>query len=356
MDVVVTLFYILFSICVVYPPTEFISAGFTIPQLLESFLGSENTNFVGYHMRRVSITALIHSALPFGYALTLWCSGVRGEWMPCFMIGSAIGPLFMMFKIACWWEGLRHNHPVVKAILPYVPPGLDWRMLAVDINLEFRGVDKVSIQLNATNKFIATERWLIKVSQYAIYLVKQNDCALVATATDSHNFSVSGEDEVQYLNIEVIPSQSNVKRFTFRISTSALRDLQPRLERPVRVPDHISLLPTLIERFVLVFKQHIERNPVYIVEQELEVCIGCMQNTADVKLNKLCPPGLPVDNKPPCQQCNCRVLWCGSCMGRWWAARAPGAPADWLAARGSCPVCRATFCLLDVCPARRPAS
>ncbi|CAH2252675.1 jg515, partial [Pararge aegeria aegeria] len=126
--------------------------------------------------------------------------------------------------------------------------------------------------------------------------------------TDSHNFSVSGEDEVQYVNIEAIPSDNTIKRFKFRISTTALRELQPRLERPVRVPEHISLLPTLIERFVLVFKQHVERNPVYYVEQDLEVCIGCMQNTADVKLNKLCPPGPPEDNAPPCQQCNCRYL------------------------------------------------
>ncbi|CAH2208448.1 jg15683, partial [Pararge aegeria aegeria] len=182
MDVLLTLFYILFSICVIYPPTEFVSAGFTIPQLLDSFLGSENMNFIEYHMKRVTVTALIHSALPFGYMLTLWCSGQRGQWMPWFMLASIIGPMIMLLKMTRWWDSDRKKHPVVKALLPYVPPGMNWQILAVDFNAEFRGVDKVSIQLTATSKFIATQTWFIKVSQYSINFVKQNDCALVATA------------------------------------------------------------------------------------------------------------------------------------------------------------------------------
>uniref|UniRef100_A0A1E1W5E3 Uncharacterized protein n=1 Tax=Pectinophora gossypiella TaxID=13191 RepID=A0A1E1W5E3_PECGO len=175
-------------------------------------------------------------------------------------------------------------------------------------------VDKVSVPLGATSKFVATETWLIKVTQYTLDIVKQTDCALVATATDSHDLAPTGEDEVQFVNIEVIPSRDDIRRFSFRMSTTALRDLQPRLAMPVRVPDHISLLPTLIERFVNVFKQHIEQNPVYIVDQEPELCIGCMQAPADVKLTRRClPPPPHLEGGPPqCQQCNCRVLWCAS--------------------------------------------
>ncbi|XP_031763424.2 E3 ubiquitin-protein ligase TM129 isoform X2 [Galleria mellonella] len=282
MDVLLTLFYVLFSICVIYPPTEFVSAGFTIAQLFENYLGSENTNFIGYHMKRITITALIHSTLPFG-------------------------------------------------------------------------VDKVSVPLTATSKFVATETWLIKVSQYKLNIVKQEDCTLVATATDNHNLTPSGEDEIQYVNIEAIPSVDEVERFMFRMSTTALRDLQQRLAHPVRVPEHISLLPTLIERFVTVFKQHIEQNPIYYVDQEIEQCIGCMQFPADVKITRRClaPPPHLEGGPQQCQQCNCRVLWCAACIGRWWATRAAGPQEQWLAGRCTCPVCRAPFCLLDVCPARR---
>ncbi|XP_045492545.1 E3 ubiquitin-protein ligase TM129 isoform X1 [Colias croceus] len=354
MDVLITLFYILFSICVVYPPTEFVSAGFTIPQVFDSFLGSENMNFIKYHMKRITITVLIHASLPLGYVITLWCGGERGEWMLSSLIATALIPAYMMYTVICWWEYDKTNHPVVKALMPYVRHRQDWRVLAADFNIEFRGVDKVSLPLSATSKVIATQTWVIKVSQYHVNIIKQSDCTLVATATDTHNLTPTGEEEVQFVNIEVIPLRDDMERFVFRMSTAALRELQPRLDRPVRVPEHISLMPPLIERFVQVFKEHVDQNPVYHVDQsfqqELEQCIGCMQNQAEVKINKRCEPTEEVQGgPPPCQQCNCRVLWCCACMARWWATRAAGAPSSWLAARGSCPVCRAVFCLLDVC-------
>ncbi|KOB68389.1 Uncharacterized protein OBRU01_18328, partial [Operophtera brumata] len=146
-----------------------------------------------------------------------------------------------------------------------------------------------------------------------------------------------------------IPTRNDVKSFSFRITTAALRDLQPRLFHPIRVPPHLSLLPTLIERFVTVFRDY-----------EIEQCIGCMQEQADVKIERRCMPPPPhlVGGPPECQPCNCRVLWCVSCMARWWAARAGSTPpAQWLAGRCTCPVCRAVFCLLDVRPVRSaPAS
>ncbi|XP_075972534.1 E3 ubiquitin-protein ligase TM129 [Anticarsia gemmatalis] len=355
MDVLVTLFYILFSMCIIHPPTEFVAAGFTIAQLFEGFLGSENMNFVGYHMKRTTITALTHSALPLGYVLCLLCCGERSPWLPAAAAATAIIPLLMCYRLLCWWENDQIKHPVVKSLLPYVTPGSDWRVVAGNLNCEFRNVDKVSIQLTATTRFVATELWLIKVSQYSINAVKQSDCTLVATATDSHNLTQSGEGEIQYVNIESIPTRDDIERFTFRMSTTALQDVQPRLLHPIRVPEHISLLPSLVERFVDVFRHYVNQNPVHYVDQEPELCIGCMQAPADVKINRRChaPPPHLEGGPPQCQQCNCRVLWCCSCMGRWWAARASGPTSNWLSGRATCPVCRATFCLLDVSPAIR---
>ncbi|KAI5643588.1 putative transmembrane protein precursor domain-containing protein [Phthorimaea operculella] len=305
---ILTLVYILFSICVIYPPQEFSTAGFTIAQVFDNYLGSENVNFMGYHMKRITITVLIHSALPLGYIFFLWCGGGGGSWLLAGAAGTAILPLLMLYRVVCWWENDKAKHPAVKALLPYVTPGSDWRVVAANLNTEFRSVDKVSIPLGATSKFVATETWLIKVTQYNLNVIKQSDCALVATATDSHNLAPTGEDEIQFVNIEAIPSRDNIQRFSVRMSTTALRDLQPRLERPVRVPEHISLLPTLIERFVNVFKHHVEQNPVYIMDQEPELCIGCMVSPADVKLSRRClPPPPHLQGGPPqCQQCNCR--------------------------------------------------
>lgn len=138
MAVLVTLFYILLSICVVYPPTEFVSAGFTIAQIFEGFLGSENVNFIGYHMKRITITAFIHSLLPLGYVFTLWCGGVTSPWLPASAAAMAIIPLLMCYRLLCWWEHDKTKHPVVKPLLRYATAGSDWRVVAAQLNMEFR--------------------------------------------------------------------------------------------------------------------------------------------------------------------------------------------------------------------------
>ena len=61
-----TLFYCLFCGCIIYPPTEFVSAGVTIPCIFSKFLGNENTDFIQYHIRRTAITLLVHSLMPLG--------------------------------------------------------------------------------------------------------------------------------------------------------------------------------------------------------------------------------------------------------------------------------------------------
>ncbi|XP_035505536.1 E3 ubiquitin-protein ligase TM129 isoform X3 [Scophthalmus maximus] len=62
-----TLAYIVFCLCFVFTPSEFRSAGLTIQNLFSSCLGSEDVGFVQYHIRRTSVTVLVHSALPLGY-------------------------------------------------------------------------------------------------------------------------------------------------------------------------------------------------------------------------------------------------------------------------------------------------
>lgn len=52
--------------CIIYPPTEFVSAGLTIKDIFSNLLGSENEFFVQYHIRKSVITLLIYSMLPFG--------------------------------------------------------------------------------------------------------------------------------------------------------------------------------------------------------------------------------------------------------------------------------------------------
>lgn len=68
-EVIYTLFYLILCLCVIYPPDEFMTAGFTMPDLFYKVLGSESEQFVLYHIKRSSLTVIAYSFLPFGYIL-----------------------------------------------------------------------------------------------------------------------------------------------------------------------------------------------------------------------------------------------------------------------------------------------
>lgn len=71
--IVFTLAYVLVSLCFVAPPREFVSAGLTVQNILSSYLGSEDMDFVGYHLKRATSTLLLHSLLPLGKVKILIC-------------------------------------------------------------------------------------------------------------------------------------------------------------------------------------------------------------------------------------------------------------------------------------------
>ena len=67
-----TMLYGLFAVCLVLPPKEFISSGLTIQHTFVSFLGSEELQFIQYHIRRTTITVIIISLLPLGKFTTTY--------------------------------------------------------------------------------------------------------------------------------------------------------------------------------------------------------------------------------------------------------------------------------------------
>lgn len=68
-DSLFTIGYLCFCACVVVPPTEIASAGFTVQNLFAQWLGSEDMHFIYFHIRRSAATLMIHSLLPLGNVL-----------------------------------------------------------------------------------------------------------------------------------------------------------------------------------------------------------------------------------------------------------------------------------------------
>lgn len=61
---VYSLIFALFALCIVFPPTEFCSAGLTLEGVFGHFLGDEQVAFVDYHLRRSTLTVVCHCCLP----------------------------------------------------------------------------------------------------------------------------------------------------------------------------------------------------------------------------------------------------------------------------------------------------
>lgn len=68
-EVFYALLYLVLCLCIIYPPDEFISAGFTVPDLFSALLGSESEQFILYHIKRSTLTVCIYSLLPFGFII-----------------------------------------------------------------------------------------------------------------------------------------------------------------------------------------------------------------------------------------------------------------------------------------------
>lgn len=141
-----SLFYAIFAFCFVFPPSAFVSVGLTVAQLFDSLLGSEALQFVPYHLRRTSITLIVHSYLPLGYFMGLLI--VEGWERSVILLHSSLGLallcLSVLFHIYCvmkvrkWSQNKWENHPIVKGLTKYADSGRQWNDVAVEINAEFR--------------------------------------------------------------------------------------------------------------------------------------------------------------------------------------------------------------------------
>lgn len=73
----------------------------------------------------------------------------------------------------------------------------------------------------------------------------------------------------------------------------------------------------------------------------------------NIKLNRQCPDignnGEIIPESSRCSNCYCRPMWCVDCMAKWFASRQNQFEREiWLQQKCTCPMCRASFCILDI--------
>ncbi|XP_013403390.1 E3 ubiquitin-protein ligase TM129 [Lingula anatina] len=350
----VTLVYWMLAACFVAPPSEFVHGGLTVQNLLSSYLGSEEMNFIYYHIRRTTATAIIHSFIPLGYYfiigfaiqdLHLYHLHRASFYWKIYLAASLIIP-FCVCLLAYFWSLKKwNNHPIAKN-LGYLGNGDSWRAVASSIDVEFRRINKFTSGVPGRRLYV-TDSWIIQTAAYHLNVAHQRDMHLTLSGAEEHEISPESFQGVQFLNITVDSINEHVQSFVIRLNSLEYGDLKEKLQAPVRNAREIVIHQSLGDRFLLAFKEQIDKNARFNVAQDVELdsCIGCMLVPANTKLQKLCDQ--PEEGE--CKQCYCRPLWCIDCMGKWFASRQDQQkPELWLSGKAPCPMCRATFCVLDV--------
>jgi len=353
-DIYFSILYFIFVICFVVPPREFAAAGITIQNIFSSYLGSEDIDFIGYHVRRTSVTALVHSFLPLLYYFGL---GFASPEYSLFTF-TRLSSFCLLFSLFCFgaallgilvfilWTSYAYKyHPLVADLSAYGSP---WRAVAGQINLEFRSLDKFSSILGGTSIYV-TDSWIMKCTTYKVHIAQQTDCHLSIVGSEDFVYNHDSNQSAQFLQIRVSSIPPHQRTFDLHVNAVEYQDMKDRLSAPIRNARNVVINQSLSDRFLNAFREQVEANGRMETNQlgnsDLENCIGCMAVPANIKLAKRCGSL----NEGECQQCYCRPMWCLECMGRWFASRQDqNEPNRWMSSLAPCPTCRSKFCMLDV--------
>ncbi|XP_048826240.1 E3 ubiquitin-protein ligase TM129 [Brienomyrus brachyistius] len=364
-DVTFTVAYVVFVFCFVFTPNEFRSAGVTVQNIFSGWLGSEDINFIEYHIKRTSVTLLVHSVLPLGYYAGMCVAApyknltylpLASEGWQLYFAMCVTLPLLSGLLVLHWSRDKWAQHPISRKLMAHALPQSRWRAVASSINTEFRRIDKFATGA-ASARVIVTDSWVMKVTTYVLHVAQQQDVHLTVVESKAHEISPESNTPVQLLTISVNSINPSVKPFDIKLNSTEYGELRQKLHAPIRNAANVVIHQTLSDLFLETFKSHVEANQTYDLPsgQELESCIGCMQVDANTKLLRLCQEdgeGGP-DGGAGCQRCYCRPMWCLTCMGKWFASRQDQQhPETWLSSRVPCPTCKARFCILDVCMVR----
>ncbi|XP_043918240.1 E3 ubiquitin-protein ligase TM129 isoform X2 [Protopterus annectens] len=224
-EVTFTLAYLVFVVCFVLTPSEFHSAGITVQNLLSEWLGSEDVDFVHFHLKRTTATLWVHSLLPLGYYIGMcfaapekqlhYIHQVTEGWTLYFLLAIAIPTLTGILGYY-WSRNNWGNHPLARTLAYHALPQSDWRAVASSINTEFRRIDKFATGAPGA-RVIVTDTWVMKATTYHVYIAQQQDIHLTVTDSKQHELSPDTNTPVQFLTIQVASINPHVKPFDIRI-------------------------------------------------------------------------------------------------------------------------------------------
>uniref|UniRef100_A0AC35TYL2 RING-type domain-containing protein n=1 Tax=Rhabditophanes sp. KR3021 TaxID=114890 RepID=A0AC35TYL2_9BILA len=224
--------------------------------------------------------------------------------------------------------------------------------MANDIDDEYREHTTVVVNKTVHTKLMIGSSWLIKLGRYSASFARIGDADFeVVKFIDN---SLTTQDGPVVLIIMKATSKDNLfEEFTFSLPSYAhYQLLATRIRGPIRNPVELHMKKSQVDLFVEAFEKELDKNERYKYSGDppLELCFGCSEKGANVKINCLCErrPTEMYPGTAECTNCLCKPYWCSSCLAKIFMAKQEQAPTDWLFGKAPCPTCRGIFCILDV--------
>nr|ACO11552.1 Transmembrane protein 129 precursor [Caligus rogercresseyi] len=364
-SVVFLLIYGTFCIGFVTQGIEFKSAGVSPEAILGStwYLPPKENSFLVFYSKLSVGTLALHSFLPLGLSLghsyfsAFIDQNYDGSILRYFsdsssnyFLAQTFLAVFILGTTAAFFYSRKDCHPLVHELKRYVNGSRTWIDVRNDIDVEYRRMDKIIVDVSPVTQILVTDNWFLYVGQWpwSIRIVHQSDLSLNIVESDHYQLSRDGTPGgSQFITIQATSRRPSSPPFTFRINSFDYQNLQSKLTSSILNEGNIKIFKSVSERFVEVFEEQVRANPMISYDSsELEACIGCMVKTADVRLHRRCGNA---DSEEPCVTCYCRPMWCVGCMARWFASRQSERDTEtWFSSKCPCPTCRSKFCILDV--------
>ncbi|WKY16952.1 hypothetical protein Q1695_001508 [Nippostrongylus brasiliensis] len=346
-----------------YPPDAFVGAGLTFDNLACGYLGSPELNLLEFHCRRVVLTRALVACLPYLLVLSIYFTKEHAVLFtphptrvihyialmsPILALG---GLIYIVYNTMTRFRRLY----AMKVLKNY---GYDTQQVFATLSSEFLRIEAFSHAISNVSKIIITDSFLFYCSRFQFVVAKLADVQFrVVNAEDTLNRLHHALGMNQYLTIAVsLPAEMKSLNFEFKIDNVSMRDLEGKLG-PDRIEfsSEVRLKMSLTDKFIEAFIDQAKKNPRFTdyMREDLDFCLGCSEKLPNVKLLRKCHDIDPLVNleehHTPCTPCQCRPMWCVSCMARIFLAKQDqSSPTTWLVGTCACPTCRATFCIMDV--------
>jgi len=322
--------YVIFCLIFVCEPRDLAGLGVSVEGICAGLLGSREDAFLQYQIRRFYVSILFHSCLPIFYACYL------PEQLAKVYLPYAMTPAILALSVIMLYHYEVLLNPIERQVIRMKMISESFGELVRSINQEVRSPNKF---WNENRNVIVTERFIIKIGTYQTFICRQTEAQLKLLKID--NILVPGSQapdqkltQDQNVTIEVTAGQT---KFTIFVKGSEFEEFNFVLSAPLPDMENFEA-KDLWTKFaeeslnVVEMNQKSERREI---DDEEDDCFGCTVQKCEVRLTT----------------CQCRAMWCFSCLMRCFAAHQHHQglkTTQWMSGKCLCPNCRTEFNILDI--------